>query len=170
MRTSALFLLALPAFAISACGEKDVTDDTEDSDADTDTDADSDTDADTDADSDTDVEKDWVDMDFDERKAYMNSTVLPTMKTKFQEYDAEAYANFNCATCHGGGAQDGTFAMPTADLPVLEFANVPTPGDGGVNDFMYDVCAPEMVTLLGYEPFDPNTGEGFGCLQCHTGE
>jgi len=36
--------------------------------------------------------------------------------------------------------------------------------------FMSTKVVPEMAQMLGEEPFDPKTGKGFGCHQCHTGE
>lgn len=53
------------------------------------------------------------DMSHEQRIAFMKETVVPTMKPLFQEYDAKRYGEFNCKTCHGAGAADGSFKMPT---------------------------------------------------------
>jgi hypothetical protein len=36
--------------------------------------------------------------------------------------------------------------------------------------FMGEVVKPKMQELLKEEPFDPATGTGFGCMECHTQE
>lgn len=111
-------------------------------------------------------------MDHDQRKAFMKEVVMPEMKTLFVEFDPK-YESFNCATCHGEGAADGSFEMPNAGLPVL-------PGDeagwGKLAqdepawlEFMASKVKPAMAKLLKVTEFDPatNTGE-FGCHGCHT--
>src|SRR5690606_3037379 len=55
-----------------------------------------------------------------EKIQYMKTTVAPRMKLVFQEHDAEEFAEFSCATCHGPGAKDGNFSMPTDSLPALD--------------------------------------------------
>src|SRR5947208_877250 len=60
---------------------------------------------------------DWEHMSKAERKKYMKSTVLPKMKTVFQEFDAKAFKNFTCQTCHGKKATETNFKMPNAELP-----------------------------------------------------
>lgn len=113
----------------------------------------------------TDVEElTWQEMDGDQRAAYMASDVLPAMQAAFAGYDAERYETITCATCHGAGAGDGTWSMPSDDLFPIDFANFPT---GAGADFMSNEVVPKMAELLNVEPFDPGTGEGFGCLGCH---
>ena len=107
----------------------------------------------------------WPEMDFDQRKAYMASDVMPPMQAAFAGYDAEAFETITCATCHGAGAEDGSFTMPAEHLYPIDFADFPT-GDGA--DFMMNEVVPQMTTLLDAEPFDSSTGEGFGCISCHT--
>lgn len=36
-----------------------------------------------------------------------------------------------------------------------------------VTTFMAEVVVPAMAEALGEPPFDPATGEGFGCAGCH---
>ena len=105
----------------------------------------------------------WQDMDFDARLTYMTDVVVPTIQPEFEAYDAR-FADMTCATCHGTGASDGSFSMPSDVLFPIDFANFPT-GDGA--DFMLETVTPMMVDLLDEEPFDADTGGGFGCLGCH---
>ena len=105
----------------------------------------------------------WQDMDDQQRATYMNDVVLPEMQVAFEAYDAR-FAGMDCATCHGPGAADGTFAMPNSDLPAIDFYAFPT-GPGA--DFMSNEVVPMMVDLLDAEPFNTTDGSGFGCLGCH---
>ncbi len=113
------------------------------------------------------VELTWADMDFAERQAFMASDVMPAMQDAFAAYDATRFETLTCATCHGAGATDGTFSMPSDDLFPIDFANFPT---GAGADFMNDVVVPEMADLLDMDAFDAATGEGFGCLGCHPAQ
>ena len=60
----------------------------------------------------------YEDMDFEQREAFMNEVVLPEMRETFVAFDAK-FAGMSCVTCHGQGAVDGTYAMPSPDLPRL---------------------------------------------------
>ena len=106
----------------------------------------------------------WPDKTADERQAYMQAVVLPDMQAEFENHDS-SYATMNCATCHGSGASSN-FAMPNPDLPVLDPKDWPT---GATATFMNDTVVPTMANLLDADPFDPKTGQGFGCYGCHTG-
>jgi hypothetical protein len=112
------------------------------------------------------------DMNRDQRMMFMKETVMPAMQAEFQKFDAKRYAEFSCATCHGSGAKSGTFTMPNPELPKL-----PATPDGfkalgekhpDMMKFMGEVVKPKMQELLKEEPFDPATGKGFGCMECHT--
>ena len=105
----------------------------------------------------------WQDMDFEQRTAYMADVVMPTMQAEFEAYD-DRFADMNCGTCHGSGADDGSFTMPSDGLYPIDFAAFPT-GPGA--DFMLETVTPMMTDLLDEQPFDPKTGAGFGCLGCH---
>ena len=113
---------------------------------------------------------DWAKMDHRARLEHMKAVVLPTMLGVFREFDPEHYAEFDCTTCHGPGARRGEFAMPSAALPKL-----PAHGDFAglraqkpeVFDFMVQQVVPAMARAMGESPYDPATGQGFGCSRCH---
>ena len=48
----------------------------------------------------------------------MSAVVLPQMKQIFTAFDAK-FQNLSCVTCHGNGVADGTFAMPSPQVPPL---------------------------------------------------
>lgn len=114
---------------------------------------------------------DWAKWSHDQKLAYMKSTVMGKARDFFSTYDSK-YSGLNCHTCHGSGSSDGTFKMPSADLPKLDM----TPAgfkamqakSPKVLEFMSKVVAPQTAALLGEQPFDPKTMTGFGCLNCHT--
>lgn len=116
---------------------------------------------------------DWAKWSHDQKLAYMKSTVMPKMKDLFVSFSADHYADMNCKTCHGAGAADGSFKMPNADLPKLpktpaEFKALATGKKAKVFAFMKDQVEPQMAQLLGEQPFDMKTKQGFGCMNCHT--
>ena len=114
----------------------------------------------------------WAEMDTDARRGWMVAEVLPRMGARFMAYDADRYADFSCATCHGPTAHDRDFAMPSLALPAL-------PSTGSAEQhamvreyeamcrFMFSEVVPTMQTLLGAAPYDEATGEGFSCFSCH---
>ena len=96
-----------------------------------------------------------------DKAAYMASDVMPEMAAVFQSHDAEAYADFSCATCHVNGSVDGTFAMPDAGLPPLSEDGFPYDSDE-MGIFMGEQVLPKLNELLG-----PTDG-GRPCVTCHT--
>ena len=118
----------------------------------------------------------YEDMDFEQREAFMNEVVLPEMRATFVAFDAK-FAGMSCATCHGQGAADGTYAMPSPDLPRLpateeEFLEyVKDPEHGRWSQFMVDDVWPEMATLLELPMYDPiKQPDGFSCSNCHMAQ
>ena len=114
-------------------------------------------------------------MNADQRLEFMKTTVLPAAKAKFQAFDGAKYAKFDCATCHGKGAEDGSFEMPNPQikaLPATEeayMAWVAKDADAArYTKFMSEELVPMMAQLLGEKPFDPQTHTGtFSCPACH---
>jgi len=112
----------------------------------------------------------WKGMGAEKRKTYMTDAVLPKMGPEFTSFDGERYANVTCKTCHGAGADKGTFAMPNpklAKLPPGGNLQAVLKDDPAVANFMMRNVVPNMVELLGVEAYDPESGAGFGCYSCH---
>jgi hypothetical protein len=116
---------------------------------------------------------DWANWSHDQKMAYMKSTVMGAEKTLFSGYDAKKYGDMKCNTCHGSGAADGSFKMPSADLPKLDatpdgFKKMAKGKNAKIFDFMMKQVEPQTAQLLGEQPYDPKTQAGFGCFNCHT--
>jgi hypothetical protein len=114
--------------------------------------------------------KPWAEMDDDERMQHMATVVVPRMQPVFQAHDPERFSDFGCATCHGSGAANGDFAMPSPSLPVLDASNFYK---------THRKHQPEMVKLM-WKEVEPAMGDalavthGFGgvidCGTCHVVE
>ena len=115
---------------------------------------------------------DWDKWSHDQKMQYMKTAVLPKMGPLFHDFDAKRFADPKCVLCHGSGAKDGSFKMPNPELPKLDL----TPGGmkamhakfAPIVEFMAKQVVPTMAGLLGEQPYDPKTQQGFGCLECHT--
>jgi hypothetical protein len=117
----------------------------------------------------------WKDMNADQRHQFMEDTVLPRTKELFVKFDAATYANMDCKTCHGNGADDGSFEMP--DSKIKPLPNTPEAfmawvakdaRAGKYAEFMSQQLEPLMGQLLHVDVFDPQTGKGdFSCSNCH---
>lgn len=111
----------------------------------------------------------WHEMSMEERGHYMAEVIVPDMRARFQAFDAERFADFGCATCHGANAHDVNFAMPNGLLPLSHDdigATFSSTEPGAV--FMTQNVWPRMAELMGEAPFDPATNEGFRCYDCHA--
>jgi hypothetical protein len=114
--------------------------------------------------------KEWQDMSKDERRELMKTVVVPRMNALFREFDPQRFPQVRCTTCHGESAKNGRFSMPNPDLPRLGLADhlaKERAEKPAIVAFMSRRVVPEMAAALGVKPFDPGTGEGFGCRDCH---
>ena len=115
-------------------------------------------------------------MNADQRMQYMKEVVLPETKKIFVAFDAKKFGTMDCKTCHGDGADNGSFEMPNPKirpLPNSEEAFMAWVGKepeiGKWAQFMGGEVEPLMAKLLDETPFDPKTNTGeFGCTACHT--
>lgn len=114
-------------------------------------------DKDTEEDSGVDAAPTWAEMDAEQKGAYMATDVSPAMAAIFQGYDAEAYADFSCDTCHTDG---GDKSMPSEDLSGYweEFPGPDTTDPGA--KFMHEEVLPKMKELL--------DDDSFSCAGCHA--
>ncbi|HVK84354.1 MAG TPA: hypothetical protein VM513_09615 [Kofleriaceae bacterium] len=114
-------------------------------------------------------------MDAKQREAYMKDVVMPRTKELFVAFDPK-YQTMDCRTCHGDGAEDGSFEMPNPKLEPLP--NTPEafmawiskdPEAARYAEFMATKLEPLMGELLQIPVFDPKTGKGeLSCGTCHT--
>jgi len=110
-------------------------------------------------------EQPWSEMSHEDRGSDMVMRFEPAFRVMFQAHDAEEYADFDCASCHGDDMEEREYAMPSAHLPP-----VPPPGTDAyrqmseqapeVMRFMEEDVTPTMQTMLG-------TGATFTCTGCH---
>ena len=108
----------------------------------------------------------WAEAKTKEQKAaFMKANVQPRMAAVFQAADPEHYKDFGCKNCHGPN-----WKLPKDFLPEL------TVKDGkltameekpAVAKFMAEKVVPEMASIVGMQPYNPETKEGFGCMGCH---
>jgi len=111
----------------------------------------------------------WADVPEDQRGRWMSEVVVPTMAPLFQEHDAERFADFGCATCHGEDAREVGFEMPNGLAPLdPQQVGAMFQSEQPMAQFMVQTVWPQMTELLGEAPFDPETGEGFSCFNCHA--
>lgn len=117
-------------------------------------------------------ERPWHALSHDERKAYMQRAVAPSMESVFVAHDAERFAAFGCRTCHGASARERGYRMPNPELPALyptgsaeQKATVEK--HRATARFMHQQVIPNMRALLGARSYDPATGQGFSCFHCH---
>jgi len=113
----------------------------------------------------------WEKMSFDERKEYMKTVVMPTMKAEFVAFDSTRFTAMNCRTCHGSGVKAGDFKMPNSRIPKLHMNFEEMQRDNPhYMEFMGKVVKPKMAALLGVQPYSHENPTGFGCQSCHMFE
>ena len=116
----------------------------------------------------------WKDMDATQRETYMKDVVMPRTKEIFVAFDPK-YASMDCKTCHGPGAEDGTFEMPNPKIKPLPNTEElfmawinKDPEAARYTEFMATKLEPLMGELLQQKVFDPKTGTGqMTCSSCH---
>ena len=110
----------------------------------------------------------WPQMNHEQKMEYMQGTVMPEMRRMFQAHDAQRFARFTCGTCHGANAREVNFRMPNGIAP-LNPASIPGmfQSQDPMHVFMTQRLWPRMTALLGAQPYNPQTHQGFGCLGCH---
>jgi cytochrome c551/c552 len=96
----------------------------------------------------------------------MKAHVVPKMGPIFQAANAERYKEFGCKTCHGPEFKDHPpeFLPPLAmkDGQLAAFSEKPD-----IAKFMAEKVVPEMAAIMGMQPYNPETKQGFGCGACH---
>jgi hypothetical protein len=115
----------------------------------------------------------WHAMSHEQKMSHMKKVVMPKMSALFQSFNAAEFKDMNCGTCHGPGAKQGKFEMPTASIIKLNPADHFAKHQGKTAEmtkFMMTKVVPEMAALQGEAPFDPATQKGFGCFECHMME
>lgn len=114
---------------------------------------------------------DWDTWTHDQKLAYMKATFVNSERSAFASFEPVRYVGFDCKTCHGHGANDGSYRMPNPDLPKLaggpEGFRELAQHEPEVLAFMGKVKA-ETAKLLGMKPWDESTESGFSCFACHT--
>ncbi|MEM6294547.1 MAG: hypothetical protein AAGA54_24955 [Myxococcota bacterium] len=115
----------------------------------------------------------WADKTFKQRQEHMGIVFFPKMKKMFKAHDETTYKGFKCQTCHGDDMKERNFAMPTDSIFPLDPNDPITASmdyDEEVTKFMMEQVVPEAAAMLDMEPFNPETGQGFGCFGCHPTE
>jgi hypothetical protein len=114
----------------------------------------------------------WREKSHDQRMDWMGVEVFPKMKSAFVARDPEGHENFQCQTCHGANMEAVKFEMPNALFSLSKERTIEAAReyDAGVTEFMLSVVVPKMAALLDQKPYDPATGQGFGCFGCHPSE
>lgn len=116
--------------------------------------------------------KRFAEMNEPEKREHMSKVVAPRMRTLFEAADASRWTGLNCQKCHGYAIPGTPMQRPQHTLPKLTLS-----GDGlqrlrtkqpEVTKFMVEIVVPAMAEAMGEKPFDPATGEGFGCAGCHA--
>jgi hypothetical protein len=117
----------------------------------------------------------YEEMNFEQRHAFMSDVVLPEMKKTFVAFDPK-FEDMSCATCHGSGATDGSYAMPSSDIPLLPateeefYEYVKDPEHGKWSMWMMEEVWPQMADLLQIPVYSETNPTGFSCSNCHMHE
>ncbi len=103
----------------------------------------------------------WADKTMQQRKEHMGLVVYPAMKTAFQDFDGERFAEFKCQNCHGDDGKAVNYAMPNAVTPLSKDDPIGDANgiDEEVTKFMMETVVPQMKADL--------DGEEVNCFSCH---
>ncbi len=120
-------------------------------------------------------DKPWDEMNAEEKEWYMIGKVHPVMRQVFQTYDHDRYEGlkFECTPCHAENGKETHWKMPNNDLspiPPLDSQEYKDMQKSKLVIFMSQRVVPVMASLLGEEPYNAETGEGFSCYGCHPHE
>lgn len=111
----------------------------------------------------------WKTWTHDQKLAYMKDVFTPAEAPWFKQYDSTKFAELTCRSCHGPGADDGSFKMPNAALPKLAPGHIHEleKTNPKAFAFMNEIVMPRSAELLGQYPWAHMTMSGFGCFGCH---
>lgn len=109
----------------------------------------------------------WETLSYDDRNQFMLRLFEPAMRELFVEHDAEAWADFDCESCHGEDPEAIDYAMPV-DITPLTFDDIPVediedPERRATGLWMDEEVLPLMAELFEQEM----VLEGASCLDCH---
>jgi hypothetical protein len=114
----------------------------------------------------------WEKLTFEERHNVMTFRVLPNMAKTWQRYEKTDYPETTCARCHGANGEARGYELPNSLAPLdpqhMPDPNSKDPDEAEMARFMFGQVVPEMTALLDAEPYDPKTGRGFYCFECHA--
>jgi cytochrome c553 len=122
----------------------------------------------------------WKDMNKDQRMKFMKAVVNPKMKVVFQTFDAQKFAKFGCATCHGKDGKDREFKMPNPNADIHPLPDSPEGFKALLAKkadwpkwakFMGEKVEPtlfaELLKVPVFNPAKPDPN-AYGCAKCHT--
>lgn len=101
-------------------------------------------------------------MTLDQQVAFMKTRVVPAMGVVFAEHEQ---GEFGCQVCHGPDNKEPDEFLPSLlmkDGHITAFQEEPE-----VSQFMAEKVVPAMAKAMGLEPYNVETGQGFGCAGCH---
>lgn len=102
-------------------------------------------------------------MTLEQQVAFMKTRVVPAMEPVFAEHEQ---GEFGCKTCHGPDNKPPREFLPSLmmkDGHITAFQEEPE-----ISQFMAEKVVPAMAGAFGLEPYNVETGEGFGCAGCHS--
>jgi hypothetical protein len=114
----------------------------------------------------------WVTWSHDQKLAYMKDGFMDAERAVFAAWEPVRYRELSCRTCHGPGADDGSYRMPNIELtrPIrgVEGFRELAAQEPALLRFMQKAVVPATARLLGLPEFDMTAHTGFSCWQCHV--